>query len=150
MPKLPFSLFDFKNIDRFEIVAKKVSSVAGVAIPETMIYKVPDYKFTLLLQASVLSTKITSTAFAMYIIRATVGNVTLIQDWLINEDLGTTEASMSWPSSLATTTHGLGWTLVFLFPGDEIRIAHALTAAETIEDKVGLTLIEYSDPRYEK
>ena len=149
IPKFPFSLFDFKHIDKFGPLATKIAeAAAGAAIPETVIYTCPDYKFALILQASVVSTKTTSTAFTMAIIRAKRNNITGIQDWLLIEDLGTSESVISWPMSKPTTSWCLGWTLVFLFPGDTIKISHALTAAETIEDKVEIIGIEYSDPRY--
>lgn len=148
MPKLPFTLFDFKNIDYFGPKAKKIEAAAGAAIPETVVYKCPDHKFTLLLQANVASIKVTSTEFTMAIIRADIEGVSNIQDWLMVEDLGTTEGGMSWPMQKAATGWVLGWGLAFLFPGDEIRVSHALTALETIVDRIGLIIIEYEDPRW--
>ena len=147
MPKFPFSLFNFDYIDKFGPIRALVTSAAGDAIPETVIYKVPDHKFALLLSASVTITKTTATSMQLYIKHPSINHV-LGQDWLINETLSS--VAVSWPDSQPSTDHGLGLALVFLFPGDTINVAQALTLGETISHQVILNIIEYSDPRYEK
>ena len=150
MPKLPFSLFDFKYIDKFEVIDKKMVAAAGVAIPSTTIYTCPDFKFALLLQATIGSIKTTSTEMALKLIRYDHHGIGEVSDLLLNETFGTSESYLSWPMAKASANWALGWTLVFLFPKDIIEYSHALTLAETIVDTVALVLIEYSDPRYPK
>ena len=147
MPKFPFSLFDFRYIDKFGPMHFLVEAASGIAIPETMLYKVPDYKFTLILSACVNVTKTTATSMQLYILHLTRHGADSAE-YLINEDAGTGVLAQSWPSSKATTDAGLGWCLKFLFPGDTINVAQALTAVETIRLEAILDLIEYSDPRY--
>lgn len=157
LPAFPFSLFDFKYINKFEPICHQVDAAAGDAIPETVIYEVPEHKFALLLGIHVLSTKTTSTEFICYIIRNKenmeikgLPDTTAIANALITETLGDTEALVSWPAAKTPSLWVPAWHLYFLHAGDKIAISHALTALETIEDIVTVQRIEYNDPRWEE
>jgi len=146
--KVPFSLFDFKHIREFGPQFFKETAGAGVAIGAT-IYTVKPGEFVLLLSASVYHTKTTGTQLILRIVRKPPGGYNL-QEVLINDTAAATAGSMSWPSSKSSGLYDvLGWHLCFLFPGDSIYLAHALTAAEAIEDVVTLNMIVYADPRWE-
>lgn len=148
MPKFPFSLFDFKNITKFDIKHYKADAAAGVQLDAVM-YVCPDHKIALLLFLSINATKTTPTNLLVHIARVyeTPPEEVWYQD-LLSEDVGT--ASASWPSGKAAASNVCGWHLCFLFPGDGILVRHALTVAETIAHLGVYHIIEYNDPRYEK
>ena len=148
MPKLPFSLFDFKHIDKIEPILVHLTAIAASAI-DKVVYTVPDGKFALILSASVLSYKVTSTVFQMYVQRKEA-RPPVWRDHLIRETLGTTETHASWPPAKAPASWVMAWHLLLMWPGDHIRVLHALTAAETIQDDVSISRIEYNDPRYKE
>jgi len=144
MPKLPFSLFNFKNIDKFAPIVKEIEAAAGVVIPVTTIYKCPDHKFAWLLGVHCQLVKTTGTALRCDHVRpdATVAHS------LIVETAGT--GSFSWPSGKTTGEHVPGWFPLFMFPGEILSVQQALTALETIYHLWTVDRIEYDDPRYEK
>lgn len=147
-PKIPFSLFDFKYISMFEERKAWLTAAAGAAIALTDIYECPEHKFALLLGLTVNVTKTTATALLVALQRAARRDPAAISPALISESAAS--GYYSWPSGKAAGAHVMGWHLCFLFPGDKIRLSHALTAAETIVDSVSYVIIEYIDPRYEE
>lgn len=146
LPKPAFSLFDLKRASAIEPIHEYVSASAGVAVPATTIYTCPPHKIVLLLGISDYVTKATATAMTMYIQRKITGALAYL-DGLIAETQGTGYAS--WPSAKAAAQHTIGYHICLLFPGDIIRITHALTAAETITHEITIHRIEYTDPRYQ-
>lgn len=145
---IPFSLFDFKHINKFSPIATTVEAAAGNAIAKA-IYTCPKYMFTLILSVSVESAKTTSTQFKTYITRAATIHDSF-REHLIDETLGTTEVHASWPAGKAPATWSMGWHLLFMFPGDVLWVTHALTVAETIADDISVVRIEYNDPRFKE
>ena len=149
LPKFPFSLFDFKHIDKIEPLQKTLSSSAGNAIALTTIYEVKDHKFVLLLGMSITVTKTTGTALLAFIERKNkIAAALTFVDTLIQETADT--GPYSWPSQKTAAEHTVGWHLCFMFPGDKIRVSQALTAAETILHEILIHRIEYSDPRFKE
>lgn len=148
LPAFPFSLFDFKYIEKFGPIHHNTKAAAGVAIPETTLYTCPEHRFALILGACARSIKTTATSFSMYIVHAERQGADM-QEYLMHETIGSGTYPLSFPNSKESTEWGIGWRLLFLFPKDEIRIAQSLTAAETIEVETIIDLIQYKDPRYE-
>ena len=144
MPKLPFSLFDFKLIQKIEPILWEKISGAGVAIPVTIIYTVPEHHFVWLLGINVTVTKITGTLMYYAIVRKKGG-----ADMLIYESAADT-GQYAWPSAKTPSLQTPAWFPLFLFEGDTIKVSHALTAAETIAHSTMIHRIEYKDPRYEE
>ena len=146
----PFGLFNFHFIEKFEHRVNMLIAGAGAGISSD-IYVCPTGRIALFLDFHVQCDKVTSTAFKLMLgrIDAVKGKGALFSpEVLLSETLGTTELMLHWPMAKPSTNWTLGPTLVFLFPGEKITVSHALTAAETIVDEVGYTIIEYKDPRY--
>jgi len=149
MPKLPFSLFDFKNIESFDPKYYRAAAAAGAAIDAT-VYKCKDHHFAWLISFNIEVIKTTGTALEIGIIRDYMAPKPLptYLQVLIAETIGT--ENVNWPSAKTTAIHSVGQHMCFLFPGDYLYVTHALTAAETIDHEGFYHLIEYRDPRYEK
>ena len=149
LPKFPFSLFDFKNIDRIEPIFKRLNAAAGDAITTTTIYEVPQHKFALLLGVGLVVTKTTATELNLHILRNfKIGASKTFADYLLTEDVATSK--IGWPSAKTAADHTLGWHLCFMWAEDQLRVSHALTAAEVIQHDITINRIEYSDPRFKE
>jgi len=148
MPKLPFTLFDFDRMSFFGVKNKVLESAAGVAIPTTTIYTVPEHKMALLLNLKVQVAKTTATELLVRVIRKEKDETLDTSEALIRESAA--DNYFSWPSGKTAGAHVFGWHLLFLFEGDAIDASQALTAAETIKHTFSWLIIEYDDPRYEK
>lgn len=146
-----FSLFNFDWIEKFEHYGKHVYAAAAASIPLTTLYECPEGRIALIFNISVMSYKITSTAFKLSVYRKPTNlypGVPSIIEPLLLETLGSTEDWLNWPMAKASSQGTLGATPLFLFQGDTIKFEHAGTAAEAITDFVAMTFIQYKDPRY--
>jgi len=156
MPQLPFSLLDFKRIEKFAPLCKQVDAAAGDPI-SAEIYRVPKHKLVWLIGIDVMCTKITSTALVCDLTRSKdemeisgLPKATPVRQILIAETVGTTEGYVSWPAAKTPSLWVASWFPLFLHAGDLVNLTHAFTVAETIKDIITVNRIEYSDPRYEK
>lgn len=147
MPKLPFSLFDFKRIVKFEPQFFVEEAAAGAALNYTM-YTCPTHKFAWILKINIEVTKTTGTALNIDIVRKKAPKSEGWYESLFLETIG--GENISWPSNKASAVNSPAYHIALLFPGDKIQIGHALTAAETIDHYGTYHIIEYNDPRYEK
>lgn len=149
MPKLPFSLFNFKYITSFDPKYYRASAAAGVDIDEE-VYTCKDHHFAWLLSFNIDVVKTTGTNLEIGISRvygAPKPAPTFIQ-YLIKETIGT--ETVNWPSAKTAAVHSVANHPLFLFPGDLLWVVQDLTALETIDHEGFYHIIEYKDPRYEK
>lgn len=146
-PHIPFSLFDFKFIESWGSKRFTASAGAGAAIAEVL-YTCPDNKIVLILAANLYTQKTTGTAVVLKVRRKLSAIASAVPELeLIAED-SINNTNFGWPSSKpATGNQPVAWHLLFLFPGDQLYLTHALTAAETIDDEVHIDCIIYQDPR---